>query len=200
MQTVRNRIFKCLCLLVMLSSASSCKKWLALEPENGIIRENFWKTKEQVQAAVLGCYASLLIGPSGSYGNVNYDRGLTENLFLWGELRADMLTPSTGITNEELDVMNVNILETNSITNWRSVYRTINYCNTVIDFAPGDETDIPRALFGSGYNWLGSDRYVEDASFLRFRTMTVRYTLPQPVVKKLKIKNLSGSYTFQHQV
>ena len=152
MQTVRNRIFKCLCLLVMLSSASSCKKWLALEPENGIIRENFWKTKEQVQAAVLGCYASLLIGPSGSYGNVNYDRGLTENLFLWGELRADMLTPSTGITNEELDVMNVNILETNSITNWRSVYRTINYCNTVIDFAPGvlnnDATFTQQALNG----------------------------------------------------
>src|ERR1043166_7643499 len=40
----------------------------------------------------------------------------------------------------------------------------------------GDVTDIPRALYRSGYNWLGSDRYVEDASFLRFRTITLRYT------------------------
>src|SRR5262249_31450708 len=31
---------------------------------------------------------------------------------------------------------------------------------------PGDETDIPRAIWNGGYNWLGSDRYVEDASFL----------------------------------
>ncbi len=131
MQTVRYRILKCLFLLIMLSSASSCKKWLDLKPENGIIRQNFWKTKEQVQAAVIGCYASLLGAPAGIS-----DRPLPEYFFVWGELRADMLTPSTGITNEELEIMNVNILETNGITSWRSVYRTINYCNTVIDFAP----------------------------------------------------------------
>lgn len=131
MQTVRNRILKCLYLLIMISSASSCKKWLDLKPENGIIRQNFWKTKEQVQAAVIGCYASLLGAPAGIS-----DRPLPEYFFLWGELRADLLTPSTGITNEELEIMNVNILETNSLTSWRSVYRTINYCNTVIDFAP----------------------------------------------------------------
>lgn len=63
---------------------------------------------------------------------------------------------------------------------------------------PGDETDIPRALFNSGYNWLGSDRYVEDASFLRFRTATLRYTFPQAALKKLKIKNLSGYVTVEN--
>ena len=35
----------------------------------------------------------------------------------------------------------------------------------------GDETNIPRALYKTGYNWLGSSRYVEDASFLRFRAI-----------------------------
>ncbi|MBE7171212.1 MAG: SusC/RagA family TonB-linked outer membrane protein [Williamsia sp.] len=63
---------------------------------------------------------------------------------------------------------------------------------------PGDVTDIPRALFGSGYNSLGSDRYVEDASFLRFRTITARYTFPQPMVQKMKIKNLSGYITVEN--
>ena len=29
----------------------------------------------------------------------------------------------------------------------------------------GDQTDIPRALSGEGYNTLGSDRFVEDASY-----------------------------------
>jgi TonB-linked SusC/RagA family outer membrane protein len=62
----------------------------------------------------------------------------------------------------------------------------------------GDVTDIPRALFGSGYNWLGSDRYVEDASFLRFRTLTVRYTFNRNVAAKLGIRNLSGYVTVEN--
>lgn len=156
---LNKKIFKYALLLLVVASASSCKKWLDLQPENGIIRQNFWKTKEQVHAAVMGCYASLLITPSGS--GTSLDRGVTESLFLWGELRADLLTPSTGVTNEELDVMNVNILETNTITNWRSIYRTINYCNTVIDFAPGvlqnDATFTQQAL----------DAYLAEAKALR---------------------------------
>jgi hypothetical protein len=63
---------------------------------------------------------------------------------------------------------------------------------------PGDITDIPRALFGSGYNWLGSDRYVEDASFLRFRTLTLRYTFPRAISEKMRIKNLSGYITTEN--
>jgi TonB-linked SusC/RagA family outer membrane protein len=63
---------------------------------------------------------------------------------------------------------------------------------------PGDVTDIPRALFGAGYNWLGSSRYVEDASFLRFRTITLRYTLAPNTLSKLKIKNLSMYLTAEN--
>jgi hypothetical protein len=63
---------------------------------------------------------------------------------------------------------------------------------------PGDETDIPRALFQSGYNWLGSDRYVEDASFLRFRTATLRYSFSPNLARKMKIKNLSAYFTIEN--
>lgn len=142
MQMFRNRVFKFLSLLIVFISAASCKKYLDLKPEDGIIRQNFWKTKEQVAAAVNGCYASLLGGGS--------DRPIPEYLFLWGEIRADLLTPSTGVTSEETEIMNDNILESNSLTNWRAVYRTINYCNTVIDFAPevlkNDQTFTQQAL------------------------------------------------------
>ncbi len=62
----------------------------------------------------------------------------------------------------------------------------------------GDITDMPRALYRTGYNWLGSDRYVENASFLRFRTATVRYTAPKKIIQKLKIKNLSGYITVEN--
>jgi starch-binding outer membrane protein, SusD/RagB family len=130
MNTHKN-IFLKLTFLLLICAGMSCKKYLDLRPQDGIIRQNFWKTKEQVQAAVMGCYASLLGPPSG----VN-DKALAEYLFLWGELRGDMLTPAAGATNDDLEIMNTNILSSNSITNWRSIYRTINYCNTVIDFAP----------------------------------------------------------------
>jgi TonB-linked SusC/RagA family outer membrane protein len=43
----------------------------------------------------------------------------------------------------------------------------------------GDQTDIPRALWGYGLNQLGSDRYVEDCSFLRFKTISLSYNLPK---------------------
>jgi len=62
----------------------------------------------------------------------------------------------------------------------------------------GDVTDIPRALYRSGYNFLGSDRYVEDASFLRFRTITLRYTASKKLTDKLKLKNLSGYITVEN--
>jgi hypothetical protein len=59
----------------------------------------------------------------------------------------------------------------------------------------GDVTDMPRAIIGGGYNWLGSDRYVEDASYLRFRTVTVRYTFDTKAFAKLKMKTLSAYIT-----
>ena len=59
----------------------------------------------------------------------------------------------------------------------------------------GDETDIPRALINGGYNWLGSDRYVEDASFVRFRTITARYNFTRKILTKIKLKTLSAYIT-----
>ncbi|HVG15187.1 MAG TPA: SusC/RagA family TonB-linked outer membrane protein, partial [Chitinophagaceae bacterium] len=62
----------------------------------------------------------------------------------------------------------------------------------------GDVTDIPRSLIQAGYNWLGSDRYVEDASFVRFRSLTLRYTVPKNIVSRLKVKNLSAYITAEN--
>lgn len=54
----------------------------------------------------------------------------------------------------------------------------------------GDVTHIPRALYNKGYNWLGSDRFVEDGSFLRFKTLSLSYIFPKSVCKKLSISDL----------
>ncbi len=54
----------------------------------------------------------------------------------------------------------------------------------------GDDTEIPRALYNRGYNNLGSDRYLEDASFLRLKTLTLKYDLPKKVSDKLHLRKL----------
>lgn len=55
----------------------------------------------------------------------------------------------------------------------------------------GDETDIPRAIFNSPVNTLGSDRFMEDASFLRMKYITLRYNLPKPFINKLNFTQAS---------
>ena len=117
--------------LVILFSNTACNKWLTLQPQDGITRQEFWQTKEQILSAVIGCYSSLLQDPAGK------DKPLSEYLFMWGELRGDMLAPGLGISSNENDIMNYNTLATNAMVKWNAVYRTINYCNTVIDYAPG---------------------------------------------------------------
>jgi len=126
------KIFINLCFLALLLSLSSCNKWLDLKPRDGIIKDEFWKTKEDVQAAVSGMYSSMLASPPGVGG-----RALTEYMFMWGEIRADMVDQGPGYLTEEKDIMDVNIVESNSIVKWDAFYRTINYCNTILDFAPG---------------------------------------------------------------
>lgn len=51
----------------------------------------------------------------------------------------------------------------------------------------GNDTPIPRAMFGdnTAYNWQGSDRYVEDGSFVRFQYVQLTYDMPKNILKKI---------------
>jgi hypothetical protein len=126
-------IYKSVLVFMLVLSCSSCNKYLTLLPQDGITRQQFWQNKEQVQSAIIGCYASLLQGTAGSTSA----RSLAESLFLWGELRGDNIAPGPGIKIDESNVLAGNILSTNTITEWGAVYRTINLCNTLIAYAPG---------------------------------------------------------------
>ena len=55
----------------------------------------------------------------------------------------------------------------------------------------GDITEIPRALHDYGYNWLASDRFVEDGSFLRLNYTSINYTLDPALVKKWGLSQVS---------
>lgn len=49
---------------------------------------------------------------------------------------------------------------------------------------------LPRALYGEGYNWLASDRFVEDGSFLRWKSATLRYNFDRKLLSKANISDL----------
>lgn len=52
----------------------------------------------------------------------------------------------------------------------------------------GDDTDIPRALWGVNYNSMGSSKFVEDASFFKIKDITLKYTFSNKFNKRLGIK------------
>jgi tetratricopeptide (TPR) repeat protein len=55
---------------------------------------------------------------------------------MWGEVRGDMVVPHR--TNADFQyIYNGDILPENKVVRWNAIYRTINYCNTVLKFAPG---------------------------------------------------------------
>lgn len=55
----------------------------------------------------------------------------------------------------------------------------------------GDVTDIPSAVLNSPVNTLASDRFLEDASFLRMKFITLKYDLPKTFIQKLNFTNAS---------
>lgn len=57
----------------------------------------------------------------------------------------------------------------------------------------GDLTEIPRAVNGgsTAYNYLGSDRYVEDASYVRLSYVQLSYSFEPSWIKKIGLKTLN---------
>ena len=59
----------------------------------------------------------------------------------------------------------------------------------------GDGADgsrvLPRALYNAGYNWLGSDRFVEDGSFLRLNYLQISYSMEPKLIKRIGLSRLS---------
>jgi TonB-linked SusC/RagA family outer membrane protein len=56
------------------------------------------------------------------------------------------------------------------------------------DEAPTDL--LPRALYNTGFNWLASDRFIEDGSFLRWKSLTVKYNFTKDWLTRYGLSEL----------
>lgn len=52
----------------------------------------------------------------------------------------------------------------------------------------GTSNSEPRASYG-GYNFLPSDRFIHDGSFIRLRSLVIGYTLPENLVNRVRVQN-----------
>jgi starch-binding outer membrane protein, SusD/RagB family len=100
----------------------SCNDWLELIPPGGLIREEFWQTKEDVDAVLMGAYDTMA--------------KLNGTLFVFGEVRADMVKGDVNQSDSHRKVGQNNIYPDNGLANWQNFYQVINYCNEVIKNAP----------------------------------------------------------------
>lgn len=57
---------------------------------------------------------------------------------------------------------------------------------------------LPRAIYGQDYNYLASDRFVEDGSFVRFKQLTLKYTVPREKLTNFFISDASVYVTMQN--
>ena len=84
-------LLKYIFITVFVFLQTSCNSWLDILPPNGLIREEFWKEKEDVEAVLMAAYESF--------------SEIDEKLWLNGELRADMLLGGTSQSSDEKKIM-----------------------------------------------------------------------------------------------
>ncbi len=107
----------------------------------------------------------------GITNTINY-KGFGLFVFLQGSQGNDLLNATRIETEGMIDPKNQS---TAVLNRWRQ---------------PGDITNIPRASFGNSDNSRVSTRFIEDASYLRFKAITLSYNVPKPFLEKLKISSL----------
>ncbi|OBQ54988.1 TonB-dependent receptor [Tamlana sp. s12] len=84
------------------------------------------------------------------------------------------------------DMLNATRIETEGMTDPK------NQSLAVLDRwrQPGDVTDIPASSFGNADNSRISTRFIEDASYLRVKAVTLSYAFPSSILNKLKMSAL----------
>ncbi|MFD2571291.1 TonB-dependent receptor [Spirosoma soli] len=67
----------------------------------------------------------------------------------------------------------------------------MNYARSTLNaWTPQNQSDMPRAVINDpNLNSQTSDRFLEDGSYLRFKTLQIGYTLPQTLMKSAKISS-----------
>ncbi len=103
----------------MVAFSYSCEEWLEVEPDQGLIISEYWTSKEDVKATLMAAYRNFAL--------------INDEMFLYGELRADMIEAGSDILSRESKIINSNITPDNALCRWNNFYTVIHHCNLLLE-------------------------------------------------------------------
>ena len=135
------------------------------------------------------------------YEDINYDGTIDENDIVYIGNCNPVVTGGAGLTARYKKMsmtmrfhyrLGQKIINQARMNN-EAMYNSDNQSKSVLRRwrSEGDQTDIPRALYNYGLNYLGSDRFVEDCSYVRLQTVSFNYNLPKSFAEKIKASSAS---------
>ena len=119
------RAAKTLFLVSLVGMTCACNDFLTISPTDKIVLEDFWKSKEDVESVVAESYRLMT------------QKDFTYRLLVWGEMRGDNVNEGNGVPSDVKNILEANLLPSNSYATWNIFYQIINNCNIVLKYAPG---------------------------------------------------------------
>ena len=175
---------------------------VARDKDGNVILDNYGRTKP-----VRFCYTGIdedekeFKGGDAIYEDVNHDGQINELDIVYLGSSLPKFTGGFGFKlhfgrltwNNQFNFRYGNKIINKARMNAENMYSNNNQSRAVLWRwrVEGDNAPIPRALYNYGYNWLGSDRFVEDGSFIRLNYTQLSYAVPQKMLKKLGLHQLS---------
>jgi len=104
----------------LFSSCSAFDDFLTVYPTNQITGEQFWETEKDLTSVLASCYKQMI------------NSNVANRMMVWGEVRSDNFLLLDESSEEIMDIMNANLLPTNSWFTWDAFYKGIGYCNLVL--------------------------------------------------------------------
>lgn len=99
---------------------AGCKKFLTQAPKSELASGNFWKSQDDINAAMAGIYSGV-------------QSFIGDNMVQWGDVRSDaMMTTGYGPS----DYMYNGLTSSSKWTDWSEIYTTINRANVAIQQIP----------------------------------------------------------------
>ena len=168
-----------------LFTLSGCSDYLEILPLNEVVLENYWTKKQDVTSVLNSCYESLASQKS------------LERIAIWGEMRSENIVQGGSIDIKYAEILKENILPTNELTDWASLYTTINRCNTVLWYAENVQKLDPNYTEAQMRANKAEATFIRDLCYFylirTFRDVPMQF---QPSIDDTGIDN-SGSYAIE---
>jgi len=101
-----------------------CDNFLNVDTPDNLVKNEFWKSRDQVYSSLMGIYTSL-------------DNSLN-SFQVWGDIRSSFYAPGIGteFTTDYAQFLQHDIYTKNKLVSWAQVYKSITWANSFILNAP----------------------------------------------------------------